>query len=64
VPQSHVPIADLAHPIILFRHRDGLGMRHQGEMRVNGQVSGGRTLLPPTATISGEDIGFAIEPAI
>lgn len=63
-PQSHVTIGELNHPIVLFRHRDGLGLRHQGEMRVNGQVSRGRTVLPPNATISGEDIGFAIEPAL
>jgi hypothetical protein len=62
-PQAHVSIAELAHPVVLFRHRDGLGLRHQGEMRVNGQVSPGRTLLPPRATVSGGDVGFAIEPA-
>jgi hypothetical protein len=62
-PQAHVQIDELKQPVVLFRHRDGLGMRHQGEMKVNGQVSNGRTLLPPNATVSGAEIGFAIEPA-
>jgi hypothetical protein len=61
--QAHVSIAELKQPLVLFRHRDGLGIRHSGEIRINGQVSNGRTLLPANATISGEDIGFAIEPA-
>jgi hypothetical protein len=62
--QAHVSIAELKHPIVLFRNRDGLGMRHQGEMRVNGQASTGRIALPAQATIHGADIGFAIEPAM
>lgn len=61
--QSHVQIPDLRESIVLFKHRDGLGLRHPGEMRVNGQKITGRTLLPPNATVSGEDIGFAIESA-
>lgn len=61
--QSHVQITDLRESVVLFKHRDGLGLRHPGEMRVNGQKITGRTLLPPNATISGEDIGFAIESA-
>jgi hypothetical protein len=31
-------------------------------MRINGQQSKGRMILPPNATVSGEDIAFAIEP--
>src|SRR5262249_61670413 len=29
-PQAHVQVTELKQPIVLFRHRDGLGMRHQG----------------------------------
>lgn len=61
--QAHVAIAELDQPIVLFRNRDGLGLRHAGEVRINGQASRGRTLLPPNATVQGADIGFAIEPA-
>lgn len=59
--QAHIQTADLKQPIVLFRHRDGLGMRHQGELRVNGQLGTGRTILPPNASVAGEDVGFAVE---
>jgi len=63
--QAHIQAPDLEkqQPIILFRHREGLGLRHPGEMRINGQKSSGRTILPPSACVAGENIGFAIEPA-
>jgi hypothetical protein len=61
--QTHVGVADLKENLVLFRHKDGLGLRHQGPMRVNGQKSSGRSILPPSATVTGEEIGFAIEPA-
>jgi len=62
--QTHVSVADLKEDLVLFRHKDGLGLRHHGPMRVNGQKSSGRAILPPSATVTGEEIGFAIEPAI
>jgi tetratricopeptide (TPR) repeat protein len=61
--QSLVAIADLKRPVVLFRHRDGLGLRPSGEMSVNGQPCNGRTILPPAATVRGEDVSFAVEPA-
>jgi hypothetical protein len=61
-PQSHIVAPDLKQPMILFRHRDGLGLRHSGELRVNGQKSTGRTILAPRATVAAEDIAFAVEP--
>jgi hypothetical protein len=61
--QSHVRVDDLKHPVVLFRHRDGIGVRHTGELRVNGVVSGNRAILPGNASISGNDISFAIEAA-
>jgi hypothetical protein len=59
---SHIVAPDLKQPMILFRHRDGLGLRHPGELRVNGQKSAGRTILAPRAAVAGEDIAFAVEP--
>lgn len=57
----HVPIDDLAVPLVLFRHRDGLGLRAPGSLRLNGQPVTGRVLLPPSATVVGDDVSFAIE---
>lgn len=61
-PQAHVVVPDLAAPIILFRHRDGLGIRHEGPLWVNQQQSEGRTLLPARCSIHNDSVGFAIEP--
>jgi hypothetical protein len=62
-PQSHVVIPDRDKPIVLFRHRDGLGLRATAPMLVNGMKCNGRTMLPPDASVSGDDISFAIESA-
>ncbi len=62
-PQAHVPIPDLEQPVILYRHKDGLGVRCAGEFRVNGQPARDREALPPHATVSGKDFSFAVEPA-
>jgi tetratricopeptide (TPR) repeat protein len=60
--QSHIQVPDLKQPYVLFRHREGLGVRHSGELRVNGKKGPGRALLPPAATVVGEDVSFAVEP--
>jgi hypothetical protein len=62
-PQVHVTVPDLKQPVVLFRHKDGLGLRHGGRLTVNGERGGDRALLPATAAVSGEDVSFALEPA-
>lgn len=62
--QAHVAVPGLSEPVILFRHRDGLGMRHGGTLAVNGQPSSGRTILPGHAVIAGDEVSFAIDPAV
>jgi hypothetical protein len=61
--KAHVSVPDLKDPVVLFRHKDGLGVRHDGALRVNGRKSPGRTLLNGQTVVNGEDIAFAIEPA-
>jgi tetratricopeptide (TPR) repeat protein len=60
---SHVTVPELKEPVVLFRNKDGLGVRHKGKLWVDGQESGGRSLLGPQATVTGDDFAFAIEPA-
>jgi hypothetical protein len=62
-PQAHVPM-DVARPVILYRHRDGLGVRYAGEVRVNGRPAPDRQALPPHAAVSGPDFAFAVEPGM
>ncbi len=35
--QVHVILPDLKNPVIFFRHKDGLGLRHAGGLTVNGR---------------------------
>jgi hypothetical protein len=61
--QVHVNVPDLKQPLVLFRQKDTLGIRHGGKLSINGHMSAGRLLLSdPQATVSGENISFAIEP--
>jgi hypothetical protein len=61
-PQAHVTVPSLKQPVVLFRHKDGLGVRCVGGLTVNGQKTQDRALLGTTATVSGDDFAFAIEP--
>jgi hypothetical protein len=60
-PQAHVTVPGLKQPVVLFRHKEGLGVRCVGDMTVNGKKTRDRALLGTTATVAGEDFAFAIE---
>ena len=62
-PQAHVPLPEGAKDVILYRHKDGLGVRFAGPFRVNGRPVADREALPPHATVTGAEFSFAIEPA-
>lgn len=62
-PQVHVSVPELKQPLVLFRQKDTVGIRHNGKLCINGRTSGERLLLSdPHATVSGENISFALEP--
>jgi hypothetical protein len=61
-PQAHIMVPDLKQSVVLFRHRDGLGLRHGGRLTVNGSRAQERIVLPANACVSGDDIAFALEP--
>jgi hypothetical protein len=60
--QVHVPMPDLREPIILYRHTGGLGVRHAGNLTIDGQRCGERGMLRQNSTVSGDDFAFTIEP--
>jgi hypothetical protein len=62
-PQAHVPLPDVSKDVLLYRHKDGLGVRYGGPYRVNGRSADEREGLPPNATVTGPDFSFAVEPA-
>jgi hypothetical protein len=59
--QSHVQSPDLGRQVVLFRSRDGLGVRLAGDFRVNGQPCKDRVELQLPATVSGDNIAFSLE---
>ena len=62
-PQVHINVPELKKPLVLFRQKDTLGIRYSGKLGINGHMSGERLLLSdPQASVSGENISFAIEP--
>ncbi|HZT80893.1 MAG TPA: FHA domain-containing protein [Gemmataceae bacterium] len=60
-PQAHVEMPDLEKPVVLFRHKDGLGVRCPGALTINGERCKDRGLLGPHATVAGEEFAFAVE---
>jgi tetratricopeptide (TPR) repeat protein len=61
-PQAHVLVPGLVQPMVLFRHKDGLGLHYPGRLTVDGQPHPERGLLGPRAVVVGDDISFALEP--
>jgi tetratricopeptide (TPR) repeat protein len=61
-PQVHVSVPDLKKNVVLFRHKDGVGLRHEGNLFVNGQKSPQRGVLGANSTVVGDDLSFTIEP--
>ncbi len=61
-PQVHVSAPDMKEPVVFFRHKDGLGLRHKGGLTVNGKKVPERTVLGPQAHVTGDDFAFAVEP--
>jgi hypothetical protein len=59
--QAHVTIPDLEEPVILFRQKGGLGVRHGGNLTVDGQACRERGVLGPTSQVRGDHFAFAVE---
>ncbi len=60
--QAHVTIPDLPQPIVLYRQKDGLGVRHAGQFTVDGQACRERGTIGPASRVRGDDFAFAVEP--
>jgi hypothetical protein len=59
--QSHVMLPDLKQPVIFYRHKAGLGVRHAGNLVLDGRKVQERAVLGSAATITGDDFALAIE---
>ncbi len=54
-------LPEVASPVILFRQKHGLGVRHAGNLTVNGQRCGERSTLEPGVTVAGDDFSLTLE---
>ena len=61
--QVHVPLADRKENLVLFRHKDGIGVKCPGEFVVDGKKYRDRGVLGWQASARGQDFGIAVEPA-
>ncbi len=61
--QTHVSMPDRRENLVLFRHKDGLGLRCPGEFQVDGQRCKDRGLLGTHASATGADFSMTVEPA-
>jgi len=62
-PQTHIVVPELRRNVVLYRHRDALGVRADGaSLSVNGQPGLTRAVLTERATVQSEDLSFAVEP--
>jgi len=59
--QVHVQMPDLKNPVILFRQKNGLGIRTTGKMKINGQWVQERGLLEAGAHVVGDDFSLTLE---
>jgi tetratricopeptide (TPR) repeat protein len=60
--QAHVQVPDLEHPVVLFRHKEGLGVRYAGSLTVDGEPCRERAVLGPTSHVRADNFTFAVEP--
>jgi hypothetical protein len=60
--QAHVQVPDLEHPVVLFRHREGLGVRYAGSLTVDGEPCRERGMLRPASSVRADHFTFALEP--
>ena len=60
--QVHVALPEVQSPLVLFRMKEGLGVRYAGSFAVNGKPCRERALLEPGATIAGDNFSLTLEP--
>lgn len=61
-PQAHIVVPDLEHAVVVFRRKDGLGVRSTGKLAVDGETSAGKASLTTRSTVTAGDCRFALEP--
>ena len=58
----HVVMPDAAANIVIYRSKDGLGIRIAGAFKIDNQPHQNRAPLPIPACVTGDSFSFAVEP--
>lgn len=61
-PRAHAVAPDWEQPVVLFRQKDGIGVRCPAGVTVDGQPCGERGTLGLNSQVRGDDFAFAVEP--
>jgi hypothetical protein len=62
-PESHIVLPGVAVPVLIYRSKDGLGVRvPDGRFRIDDRVCHDRAALPLPAVVSADAFTFAVEP--
>ena len=62
-PQSHVVVPDLPGKVLLYRSKEGLGIRYaEGPFKINDRACTDRTTLTLPASFESRDLTFTVEP--
>jgi hypothetical protein len=62
-PGAHVVVPDLPAPVVLYRSRDGLGVRVPGgTFRIDDRPCNDRAALPLPSVVTSDAVTFAVEP--
>src|SRR5439155_18895879 len=56
--RSHVILPGLGEPVVLFRQKDGIGVRHAGRITVDGREAEERWPLGWSGTVAGDEFSF------
>jgi hypothetical protein len=62
-PDAHVVVPEADKNVILYRSKDGLGVRYDGDYVVAGQAAQGRVTLPVPGGVTADAVNFTVEPA-
>ncbi len=60
-PDVHVVVPDLAQNVVLYRQKNGIGVRATGQVTINGEPRADRGTISPGTTVAGDDFSFAVE---
>ena len=61
--QNHVRLPGVDKSVILYRHKEGLAVRHSGKWTLDGRCARDPAVLGSSSTVRGEEFAFTLERA-